>query len=44
MIFFKSAAKTKAEHGTGVTEETETLISKTRENYSIQTYPGKILY
>jgi hypothetical protein len=44
MISFKSAAKTTAEHGTGETEEAQTLLSKTNENYSIQTYPSKILY
>jgi len=30
MISFKSAAKKTAEHGTGVTEEAQTLLSKTR--------------
>jgi hypothetical protein len=44
MISFKYAAKTTAEHGTGVTEEAQTLLSKTRENYSIQTYLSKLLY
>jgi hypothetical protein len=44
MISFKSAAKNTAEHGTGATEEAQILLSKTRENYSIQTYPNKILY
>ena len=36
MISSKSDAKTAAEHGTGVTEEAQTLLSKTKENYSIQ--------
>jgi len=36
MVSFKSAAKNTAEHGTGATEEVQTLLSKTRENYSIQ--------
>jgi len=44
MISFKSAAKNTAEHGKGATEELQTLLSKARENYSIQTYPNKILY
>jgi len=44
MTSFKSDAKTTAEHGTGATEEAQTLLSKTRENYSIQTYASKILY
>jgi hypothetical protein len=35
IIFFKSDAKTTAEHGTGATEETQTLLSNTREKYSI---------
>jgi len=42
MISFKSDAKNTAEHGNGATEEAQTLLSKT-ENYSIQTYPNKIL-
>jgi len=41
MISFKSAAKTTAEHGTGATEEAQTLLSKTRENYSIQNSPAR---
>jgi len=44
MTSFKSDAKTTAEHGTGATEEAQTLLSKTRENYSIQTYLSKLLY
>jgi len=39
MISFKSAAKNMAEHGTGATEEAQTLLSQTRANYQIQTYP-----
>jgi len=41
MIYFKSAAKNTAEHGTGATEEAQTLLSKTRENYSIQNSPSR---
>jgi len=35
MISLKPDAKTTAEHGTGATEEAQTLLSKTNENYSI---------
>jgi hypothetical protein len=35
MIFFNSDAKTTAEHGTGMTEERQTLLSKIGENYFI---------
>jgi hypothetical protein len=44
MISYKSAAKNTAEYGTDASEETGTLLSKTRKNYSIQTCPNKILY
>jgi len=39
MIFFKSDAKTTAEHGTAKTEERQTLLSKIGENYFIWTIP-----
>jgi hypothetical protein len=41
MISFKSAAKNTAEHGTGATEEAQTLLSKTNEDYSIQNSPAR---
>jgi len=34
MISFKSAAKNTAEHGTGATEEAQTLLSKGLPNHS----------
>ncbi|MDP2415570.1 hypothetical protein [Daejeonella sp.] len=37
MISIKSSAKITAEHGTIRTEEVQTLLSKTRENYSMKT-------
>jgi len=41
MISCKSDAKKTAEHGTGATEEAQTLLSKTNENYSIQNSPSR---